>query len=189
MRRFTILIAGLMVIVGACGSVQELSDAANTASNEAANNETDPQAPGDTGAPGATADGQAAAPEPSGDVAMDTIRIGNDVWSRTLPMTTGQCFVFEDDGTLPTSGTVWGTLDGDDELRFAARLSQDGTFEAEISNDSDMYWLAGERAPDPKDLSIELDFENLTITGSGTFYLANTGELASGSFAFQCEEE
>jgi hypothetical protein len=185
MRRLTVLIAILMLVLAACGGAQEDSDTQTPDNGSGSDSEDTVQGGGDPG----NGDTGTPTPEPSGPVDMNTIRIGSDVWPRTLPMTTGQCFLYEDDGNLPTSATVWGTLNGDDGLRFMANFGQDGTFEAEISNDTDMYWIAGERAPPPKDLSIELDFASNTITGSGTFYLANTGELASGSFAFQCDEE
>jgi hypothetical protein len=190
-RKLTVLIAVLMLALAACGGAQEDADVQTPDNGSGSDGEGTVQDANDSTGGGDPGNGDTGTPtpEPSGTVDMNTIRIGSDVWSRTLPMTTGQCFLYEDDGNLPTSATVWGTLNGDDDLRFMANFGQDGTFEAEISNDVDMYWIAGERAPDPNDLSIELDFASNTITGSGTFYLANTGELASGSFAFQCDGE
>jgi hypothetical protein len=108
------------------------------------------------------------------------------VWHRTLPMITGQCFLYEDDGTLPDSGTAWGTLDGDDSLRFSANYNQDGTFEAEVQGDI-IFWVAGVRAG--TDLTVHLDFANQTITGEGVFNNLMRNEYAEGSFTFTCEEE
>jgi hypothetical protein len=133
--------------------------------------------------------GDASSEAPVGPAAMNTIQIGDQVWSRTLPMTRGQCFLYEDDGTLPTSGTVWGTLNNDDSLHFSVNYNQDGTFEAQVDNDTDLYWLAGERNGTVNDLTIELDFDALTITGSGTFTNVVGNKNAQGSFAFQCEPE
>lgn len=145
--------------------------------------------PGDSGVSDEGAgDSEGAAPEASGPLAENTIRIGDQTWERTLPMTTGQCFLYEDDGNLPTSGNVWGTLDGDDDLRFSASYGQDGTFEAEVSNNQDMYWGSGERFAQ-EDLEIELDFDTLTISGSGTFISLTSGDRAMGSFLFVCEPE
>jgi hypothetical protein len=173
----------LIVVCGGDDQTTVLPSApGNDSGDQSSDTETDPS--GDT-------DGQssnpAPEPEPSGPVELNTIRIGSEVWGRTLPMTTGQCEIHEDDGNLPTSAFVWGTLDGDDDLRFAASLNQDGTVEAEISNGA-MYWIAGERGPGDNDLIIELDFDTQTISGTATFTLINTGEMASGSFEFRCEK-
>jgi len=126
---------------------------------------------------------------PVGPADLNTIRIGDQVWMRTLPMTTGQCFLYENDGTLPTSATVWGTLNNDDSLHFSVNYTQEGTFEAQVDNDVDMYWVAGERNGEINDLTIELDFKEQTIRGSGTFTNFTRGGNAQGSFAFQCEED
>ncbi len=147
----------------------------------------------DDGADGGTGDdvsGDAGeVPEPVGPADMDTIRIGSEVWERTLPMTTGQCFVQNVDG-LPPSGVAWGTLDGDDGIRFSASQNQDGTNEAEVDDQESFFWVAGPRVADgPDDLVIELDFDALTIVGQGTFTNLFTGETAPGSFAFQCEDD
>lgn len=127
-------------------------------------------------------------PEASGPLGDNSIRIGDQTWERTLPMTTGQCFLFADDGTLPDSGNAWGTLDNDEDLRFAARYNQDGTFESEVSNNHDMYWGSGPRFGED-DLVVDLDFDTLTISGHGTFVSLITGERAMGSFQFTCEPE
>ncbi|TFG66854.1 MAG: hypothetical protein E4H24_07460 [Thermomicrobiales bacterium] len=104
-------------------------------------------------------------------------------------MTTGQCFLSEADGTYPTWGTAWGSLDGNDDLRFSAKLGQDGTFGSEVTGpgDSSLFWIAGERSPEVHDLVVELDIDAQTIKGSGTFYSLTTNKLASGSFEFICE--
>ena len=129
-------------------------------------------------------------PEAPGTLQPNTIRIGDQVWTRTLPMSSGQCLVIEADGTLPAWSTVWGTLDGDDETRFSVNYNQDGTFESEITNNFDEYWGAGTRFQgDEADLVIDLDFENLTVTGNGTFTSLTTGERARGSFFLTCEPE
>jgi len=130
--------------------------------------------------------GDAVPPGPVGPADVDTIRVGDQAWGRTLPMTSGQCFVQRVEG-LPVSGVAWGSLNGDDELSFAANYNQDGSFEAEVRG-PDMFWIAGARSPGVQDLAIELDFEALTIIGSGTFTSLHTNELAAGSFHFQCEE-
>jgi hypothetical protein len=125
-------------------------------------------------------------PEASGPLPDNSIRIGDQVWMRTLPMTSGQCFLYEDDGTLPTSGTVWGTLDNDEGLRFSARYGQDGGFESEVSNNLDMYWGSGQRFGE-EELTIELDFDALMVTGTGIFKSLTTGQRAYGSFTFTCD--
>ncbi len=130
-----------------------------------------------------------AAPESVAPADMNTIRIGSQVWERTLPMTTGQCFVQNVDG-LPPSGVAWGTLDGDDDVSFSAGQSQDGTNEARVEDQETYYWIAGPGVADgPDDLEVELDFDALTIRGQGTFSNVFTGETAPGSFAFQCEND
>lgn len=120
---------------------------------------------------------------------MNTIRIGSQVWERTLPMTTGQCFVQNVDG-LPPSGVAWGTLDDDDDISFSAGQNQDGTNEARVEDQEAYYWIAGPRVADgPEDLEVELDFDALIVRGRGTFTNLFTGETAPGSFAFQCEDD
>ncbi len=165
------------------GDDTQVTTPASTEAPVADNGETDP---GDGGNAGVGSDEPT--PEAPGPLLDNAIRIGNQTWERTLPMTTGQCFLFEDDGTLPDSGNAWGTLDGDDDLRFAARYNQDGSFESEVSNNHDMYWGSGPRFGED-DLLIELDFDNLTISGHGTFVSLITGERAMGSFQFTCEAE
>ncbi len=183
-------LALLAMVLAACGG----DDAGSLPGEAQATVPTEGDQP-EAGDPGQGGSGDASTggsaeptPEASGLLGENTIRIGNQTWERTLPMTTGQCFLYEDDGTLPDSANAWGTLDGDDELRFAARYQQDGTFESEVSNSEDMYWGSGPRFGED-DLEIELDFENLTISGSGTYVSLITGERAMGSFQFTCEPE
>ena len=183
----------LATVVASCGgdggSTSESADTSGQGDTSAQTADTvavDTEAPGDDA--GDESSDAASESEPVGPAEPNTIQIGSQVWERTLPMTTGQCFLYEDDGTLPTSATVWGTLDGDEELRFLVSQNQDGTVEAEINNNVDMYWLAGYRGPETDDLVIELDFDAQTISGSGTFTLLNTGDTVSGSFEFVCSE-
>ncbi len=182
MRNLVTLIALISLAATACGGATIPDD---PAIGDQATSQPGDGSPGNA-EPGGGGASSEPAPEPAGPVEPNTIRIGSQVWARTLPMTTGQCFLQADDGTLPDSGTVWGTLDGDETLRFSVSYGQDGTFESEISNNADMYWIAGSRAP-LDDLVVELDFATQTISGGGTYTLLNTGETASGSFEFVCE--
>lgn len=192
--KFSIAVfAVLATVVASCGGDGDsTSESADTSGQGDTSAQTDDTVAVDTEASGEDAGDEssdaASESEPVGPAEPNTIRIGSQVWERTLPMTTGQCFLYEDDGTLPTSATAWGTLDGDEELRFLVSQNQDGTLEAEINNNVDMYWLAGYRGPETDDLVIELDFDAQTISGSGTFTLLNTGETVSGSFEFVCSE-
>ena len=186
-------LAVLVTVVASCGGDGDsTSESADTSGQGDTSAQTADAVAADTEAPDEDAGDESSdagsESEPVGPAEPNTIRIGSQVWERTLPMTTGQCFLNEDDGTLPTSATVWGTLDGDEELGFLVSQNQDGTLEAELDNNVDMYWLAGYRGPETDDLVIELDFDTQTISGSGTFTLLNTGETASGSFEFVCSE-
>ncbi len=184
-RVFLVVILALALAATGCGG-SDSSDDAGTTTPSTAPSVDDADSGNGTG--GQADDGSGGEPtgEPIGPAAMDTIRIGSETWTRTLPMTSGQCFLYEDDGTLPTTGVAWGPLDGPDGIRFSATHNQDGTFEAEVSNDTNVYWFAGPRSPGVDDLVIELDFDALTITGSGTF-TSVLGDVAQGSFAFQCD--
>jgi hypothetical protein len=184
-RVFLVVILALALAAAGCGG-SDSSDDAGTTTPSTAPSVDDADSGNGTG--GQANDGSGGEPtgEPIGPAAMDTIRIGSETWTRTLPMTSGQCFLYEDDGTLPTTGVAWGPLDGPDGIRFSATHNQDGTFEAEVSNDTNVYWFAGPRSPGVDDLVIELDFDALTITGSGTF-TSVLGDVAQGSFAFQCD--
>ncbi|MEX1037977.1 MAG: hypothetical protein WDZ96_03865 [Acidimicrobiia bacterium] len=189
--RMIAVLAVLAMVLAACGGADDVvpvpgADQA-TVPGEDDQSEPGTSDQGDTGDAG-TSGSDEPTPEASGPLGENMIRIGDQTWERTLPMTTGQCFLYEDDGTLPDSGNAWGTLDGEEDLRFAARYSQDGTFESEVNNNEDMYWGSGPRFGED-DLVIELDFENQTISGSGTFILLNTGERAMGSFQFTCEPD
>lgn len=193
-----VLLAAVSMLLAACGggttdlgtdgSGGDDSPVTTQANNDAGTDSggTDSGDSGDAGE--VTDDGDGVTPEASGPLGENTIRIGDQTWERTLPMTTGQCFLFEDDGTLPDSASAWGTLDNDEDLRFSARFNQDGTFESEVSNNHDMYWGSGPRFGED-DLVVELDFETLTISGSGTYSSLITGERAMGSFQFTCEAE
>lgn len=131
-------------------------------------------------------------PEPASPVEPNTIRIGSQVWKRTLPMTTGQCFLTKADGTLPTWGVAWGTLDDNEDLHFSAKVGQDGAFSADVDDNTRNpttplpHWVAGKGIP-VADLVVELDFDTQTIRGHGTYTDRATGKLASGSFEFICE--
>jgi hypothetical protein len=190
MRKLIVPVAVLAILFTACGGDDSSSSdtvASGDTAGEVADSASD--ASDDSEQPTSDASEDASAPAPSGPVEMNTIRIGSTTWSRTLPMTSGQCFLYEDDGTLPTSANVWGTLDGDDDIRFSANYGQDGTFEAEVVDESAFFWIAGRRSPEVDDLVIELDFEALTITGSGTFANVGSVDPEQGAFAFQCEPE
>jgi hypothetical protein len=182
------LASALLVMVAACGG----SDGAQTTLAPGDQDGSQPigGTQGTAPAGGASQAGEVE-PEPAGPVDPNSIRIGSQVWKRTLPMTQGQCFLFKDDGTLPTSASVWGTLDGNEEVRFSAGVSQDGTFHASVTGpgDSTLYWKAGAESPDVDDLVVELDFDSQTIKGSGTFHSLTERRLASGSFEFICEPE
>lgn len=192
--RLLFLLAAVSMFLGACGggtTEPESNDSQVTtpASDDGSvtdNGETDPGDSGDAG--DGTDDSDSVTPEASGPLGENTIRIGDQTWERTLPMISGQCFLYEDDGTLPTSATAWGTLDGDDDLRFNVSHKQDGTFEAQISDNEAMFWGSGPSFEE-EDLVIELDFEALTIRGKGTFFSLTTRERAMGSFQFTCEPE
>ena len=182
MKSIAVMVAVVGVVGGVhagCGSDDSLTESEAGADEEATESATS-DAPAESG----TESGA----ESVGPAEMNTIRIGSQVWERMLPMTTGQCFVQNIEG-LPPSGVAWGTLDGDDRIRFSANQSQDGTNEAEVDDQESYYWLAGPRASGPDDLEVELDFDALTIVGQGTFTNLFTGETAPGSFAFQCEDD
>jgi hypothetical protein len=180
------LMAALALLAAACGGAQ--STPANSVSGGVIDGLQTDTAQGSSAAGGGGQAGEVE-PEPPTPVDSNTIRIGSQVWKRTLPMTTGQCYLFEDDGTLPTSATAWGTLDGDDSYHFSANLTQDGTFKAQVDDNASVYWVAGEGSPKADDLVIEIDFDSQTIKGQGTFYSLTTNKLASGSFEFVCEPE
>ena len=101
------------------------------------------------------------------------------MWSRTLPMTRGQCFVEEG------KATARGTLNGDDTFEFSVKANSNGSFEAQILS-NDMNWVAGVR--DGSELSIDSDVSSQTISGAGLFYNMYTDEWAYGSFQFECTE-
>jgi hypothetical protein len=187
-RLLFLLVVLSMVLVACGGGTNEPEDDDSQVTAPAGNDDSAADAgetdPDDGGNEGGASDEPT--PEAAGPLGENSIRIGDQTWERTLPMTTGQCFLYEDDGNLPTSANAWGTLDGDEDLRFAARYGQDGSFESEVDNNFDMYWGSGPRFGED-DLVIELDFDNLKISGSGTYVSLTTGERAMGSFQFTCE--
>lgn len=184
MKRFSVVVFVLVLVLAGCGG--DDGDSASGA-GDGTPDDTTRTAGDDTSADDGSGDG--GTPEPVGPADMNTIRIGSETWSRTLPMTTGQCFLPAEDGGNPTGGTVWGTLDGNDDLRFSASYEADGGHGAEVNDGTSVYWIAGERSPNGNDLEFEIDFDAQTITGSGTFTSLTTGDIAAGSFAFQCEGE
>lgn len=182
MRRLLAIVFVMVLVVAGCGGDDDAGGGEGAGDNNAGAFSEDPS--GDNTSDGGNADDPT--PEASGPLDPDSIRIGSEVWNRTLPMTTGQCFVFKDDGNLPDSAVAWGTLNNDDGLSFSADYGQDGTFGAEVQGEN-MYWVAGQRSG--TDLTIELDFDNLTITGEGIFNNLHTNEFAYGSFHFVCEDD
>lgn len=187
--RLLFLLAAVALLAACGGGTTEPGGGDTQGTVQAGDGTADENAETDGGEGGSTGGASdEPTPEAEGALGENTIRIGDQTWERTLPMTTGQCFLYADDGNLPDSGNAWGTLDGDEDLRFAARYNQDGTFESEVSNNEDMYWGSGPRFGED-DLVIELDFENLTISGHGTYSSLITGERAMGSFQFTCEPE
>ncbi len=183
------LVAVLMVtglVMAGCGGTDLGVDAAQDTSPSSDQGSQETQAgAGESGDDAGQTSADDPTPEGSGPLDVDSIRIGSNVWHRTLPMTRGQCFLQPDDGTLPDSGVAWGTLDNDDNLSYAANYNQDATFEAEVSSDT-MFWVAGVRTG--SELSIELDFAADTIRGEGLFNNLHTDEWAYGSFQFTCDE-
>lgn len=180
-----VLLVGL--ITAACGGDDDTS---NTATAEPSTPTTAAGGSGNSGgggSGGSAGGGAAAANTPIGPVAANTIQIGDTTWTRTLPMTTGQCFLQESE-SLGNSAVGWGPLDGDHSIRFSANQNQDGTFEAEVRDDERIFWIAGPRSPGVDDLEIELDFNALTIVGEGTFSTI-LGDSAPGSFHFECLPE
>lgn len=183
MKSIAVIVTVVALVATGCGSDDPLTTGPPAVEDDATDSGTS-AVPDASAAP----DADSKSAEPVGPAEMNTIRVGSQVWERTLPMTTGQCFVQNVEG-LPPSGVAWGTLDGDDDIRFSANKNQDGTNEAEVDDEESYYWLAGPRSSGPDDLEVELDFEALTIVGQGTFTNVFTGETAAGSFAFQCEDD
>ncbi len=123
-------------------------------------------------------------PEASSPLPADSIRIGDGVWERAIP-TDGQCFVHEDDGTIPDNGTAWGSVANDQEVEFRVKHDQDGSLTAQVSSNL-MDWISGQK--DGTELTVNLDFATSSISGEGLFYNTHTNEWAFGSFAFTCLE-
>ncbi len=179
------------MVLAACGGGEETAnpdsvfdgagDAADSGSNDADSDSGESSESGDSG----TGTLENPTPEAPGALETNTIRIGGTVWDPPHPSTTGQCFTQEADGTLPDSATAWGDIDPAEGSSFAFRYNQDGSVEAEVSSNT-MFWVAGIK--DGSELTIDLDFENSTITGEGLFYNLNSDEWAYGSFSFACED-
>ena len=121
-------------------------------------------------------------PEASSPITADSIRIGDAAWERTTP-TDGQCFLREDDGTIPDSGTAWGSVNNEQGVEFMVSHHQDGSLEAQVSS-NEMNWISGVK--DGTELTIQLDFGTNTMSGEGLFYNGHTDEWAYGSFTFTC---
>ena len=176
-----VIILGIAIVVLSLGCGGDGLSLPEVPTQEGGGQRTDP--------PGSGNDSEAAnGVMPGGPAEMNTIRIGDEVFERTLPMTSGQCFLYEADGTLPTSATVWGTVDDDDGTHFAVSYGQNGDFEAQVDSPN-YHWLAGTRNGEIDELSIELDFDAQIIKGSGIFTNFLTGESAEGTFEFMCEGE
>ena len=143
-----------------------------------ASDDADPEDQGSSG--GGTL--ESPTPEASSPLPADSIRIGDVVWERTIP-TDGQCFVQQDDGTIPDSGTAWGSVNNDQGVEFRVFHDQDGSQTAQVSSNV-MDWISGVR--DGTELTIQLDFEANTISGEGLFYNGHTDEWAYGPFTFTC---
>ena len=124
----------------------------------------------------AGSDAQSLDPDP------DTIVIGDRVWARDTD--SGQCFLQEEDAGLPASASVWGTLDGDPGTTLTISLNQDGVASVEVTS-AVYYWAAGPRST-VDDLQLDLDFEQQTLSGRGTFTDVNGGETAPGAFLMVC---
>ena len=130
---------------------------------------------------------QAAAQTVSGDepTGPNTIRIGDQVWTRIVEEDVGQCFVQEATQGLQESASVWGYVDENQTQRFSVNLNN-GEVQADV-NGATYYWVAGARNSEVNDLELELDFASQTIKGSGTFTNAFDGKSEPGSFEFTCE--
>ncbi len=123
-------------------------------------------------------------PEATSPLPADSIRIGDTAWERKIP-TDGQCFVHEDDGTIPDTGNVWGSVNNDPEVEVRVKHNEDGSQSAQV--DSNLIgWISGQM--NGTELTVNLDFETSSISGKGLFYNTHADEWAYGSFAFTCLE-
>ncbi len=191
MSKVFILLAVALLALAACGGsnganpLEAIQDAASPASGDttssgvidpAANPSSNSDGPGTMDNP---------TPEASGALPPNGFRIGNTVWERTVPMTSGQCFVQESEGATPFA--VWGTLDGDDALDFSVSFDSDtDSTSAQVTSDT-MFWVAGKQ--DGSQLAVEHDIDAQSVAGTGLFLNLHTNEWADGSFQFTCESE
>ena len=121
---------------------------------------------------------------PGGPADLNTIQIGNRVWTRSTAAMASDCYLEKQSDGAEIAG-VSDALDGDESKRFGIRF---GPGVAEAHLDALLYeWDAGPSNPSVNDLAIELHFETSTIRGSGTFYNELDGTSAQGYFTFVCE--
>jgi hypothetical protein len=190
MRKSIVVLVSVAVLTAACGGGDDPADEVGSLgtqpsedAQQAGTDEPDASSEVSAGSDGSgTPDNPT--PEASGPLPPDGFRIGNDVWVRTLPITSGQCFVQEGDGVHPF--TVWGTLDNDDGQSFAVNYDDDGRFSSEVTSDA-MFWVAGSK--DGSELTVEHDVATQSISGDGLFYNLHSDEWAYGSFQFTCAGE
>lgn len=190
MRTWFMVLVCIVVMATACGGSDDSADddgsvgtQSPTTGQQDATNDTGSNA----GAGSSSGDGgtlESPTPEASGPLPSDGFRIGKDVWVRTIPITSGQCFVQEGEGIDPFA--VWGTLNGDDNLSFAVSYAEGGSFSSEVTSDS-MFWAAGEKIG--SELTVEHDFATQSISGDGLFYNLHSDEWAYASFQFTCTGE
>lgn len=187
MRKLAGVVAVMALVLLGCGGGDTSREGDGVAAGDSGSQTDSSQdpGPGDQESEGGVGTLDNPIPEASGALASNSLRIGDTTWVRTLPMTRGQCFLYEDDGTLPDSGTAWGSLNDDDNLSYSVNYHQDGSFEAQVSSDT-MFWVSGQR--EGSELTITLDFATQTISGDGLFFNLHTGEWAYGSFEVTCEE-
>lgn len=187
MRRWSVMVATVAMIAGACGGGDPSAD--NTVQSGTQRSDSGQDAGSDDSGPngdtatqsGGTGTLDNPTPEAPGPLPADGFRIGNDVWERTIPMTRGQCFVQEGDGAAPFA--VWGTLNGDDSMSFAVDDGGSGNPTSEVTSDT-MFWVSGQK--DGTQLTVEHDAATRSISGEGIFYNLQTDEWAYGSFQFTC---
>jgi hypothetical protein len=192
MRKLFITVVSVAVLAAGCGGADDSADSGTGFGTEPPGNEQQQDSDGsdsNVGTEAATASGDGGTfddptPEASGSLPPDGFRIGDDVWVRTIPITSGQCFVQEGEGITPF--TVWGTLNNDDTLSLAVSHDQDAGVAAEVRSDT-MSWVAGGK--DGTEVVVEHDFVAQSITGSGLFYNGHSNEWAYGSFDFTCTGE
>ena len=192
MRKWSMVVVSIGVLAAACGGADDSANSGTgfgTEPPESGQQQNSEDSDSNSGTEAATAPGDGGTlddptPEASGLLPQDGFRIGDDVWVRTVPITSGQCFVQEGEGITPFA--VWGTLNNDDSLSFAVSHDQDAGFGAEVTSDT-MFWVAGRK--DGTEVIVDHDFATQSITGSGLFYNLHSDEWAYGSFEFTCTGE